>query len=283
MSRARSAPTSRREAARPAFALPMVIMLVMLATLLIAVMLQRSTVQGFTVKRQMDSYIEHHASRGFQEVLNFWIRSLGRVPVTEVLEDDGYVFSLSVGRDEIRVFIQDAQGSLKASLQGLPEAQQYLVLEPLHWLDTTYPNRPDLVRSVGPISVSAMTAPREVLDAIEGALTDAAPTGALADGIISARADGSITRPEIVAAGQSANLTAGPSANDLINLVTHEPTLLRAIVELHQPKLGGGMRLAARYSGLMQVTPIGGGQQAGTATQMTSSSLFLSWGPMPIE
>lgn len=270
-----------------AFALPMVIMIVMLASLLIAVMLQRSSAQGYTVKRQMDSYLEHHASRGFQEVLNFWIGSLGRFSLLDVLEEDGHAFDLILtDRSVVSVSIADAQGSLTTSLVGLSDDQEYLVLEPLHWLDTMYPGRTDLVRPAGPIAASAQTAPKEVLDAIEGALLDAEPTGTLASAILAARADGKIDAAELTAAGSEAGFTSGQTAGDFRQLLTVEPTMYRAIVELRVQKYGGGTRLAARYSGLMQIQPSNGtngnNQQRNNQT-LVSSSLFLSWGPLPIE
>lgn len=272
-------PRSRR-----AFALPMVIMVVMLSTLLIAVMLQRSTAQGYTVQRQKDAYLEHHASRGFQEVLNFWINSLGRYSLLDVIEEDGHAFDLTLTDGSVvSVSIRDAQGTLTTSLTGLQDTQEYLVLEPLHWLDTMYPNRVDLVRPAGPIQVSAFSAPKEVLDAIEGALADTEPTGTLAAAIIKARADGTLDAAELTAVGAEAGFSTGQTAGDFRNLLTHQPTMFRAIVELRVPRYGGGMRLAARYSGLMQLQPTGGGQQAGTTGGLVSASLFLSWGPMPIE
>lgn len=266
------------------FALPMVVLLVLLATLMLSVVIQRATAQGYTIKRQRDAYLEHHASRGFQEVLNFYVQSLGRVPVAEILEEDGHVFDLHLrDRSVVSIYIRDAQGTLTTSLVGLNEQQQYLVLKPLSYLERLAPGRTDLVRPAGPLQVSARTASKEVLDAIEGALTDAEPSGTLAAAIIKARADGQLTAAELTAAGSEAGFTSGLRASDFRNLLTHEPTMFRAIVELRQPQYGGGMRLMARYSGLMQVQGSTGGQAAGTATGLVSASLFLSWGPLPIE
>jgi hypothetical protein len=261
----------------------MVVMLVMLASLLITVMLQRSTTQGYTVKRQMDSYLEHHASRGFQEVLSVWTQSLGRFSILEVIDEDGHAFDLKLHDGSVvSISIQDAQGALINSLIGVPEAQEYLVLEPMHWLDTMYPDRVDLVRPAGPIQVSAGSAPKEVLDAIEASILDAEATGTLASEIIKARGDGTLDATELAAAGNAAGFSSGTQAGDFRSLLTHEPSLFRAIVELHQPRYGGGMRLAARYSGLLQVRPLTGGGQ-NNPDGLISSSLFLSWGPLPIE
>jgi len=269
---------------RRAFALPMVIMLVMLATLLIAVMLQRSSAQAYTVRRQRDAYLEHHASRGFQEVLNFWIPSMGRFPLLDVLEEDGHAFDLTLAdRSVVSVYITDAQGTLTSSLIGMNEQQEYLVLKPLHWLDTMYPNRMDLVRPAGPVSVSARTAPKEVLDAIEGALLDGEPTGTLAAAILAAREDGDLTEAELTSAGSDAGFTGGQPAGDFRQLLTTQPTMFRAIVELRQPRYGGGMELAARYSGLMQLPNTSQGSPRNAQATLISNSLFLSWGPMPIE
>lgn len=269
---------------RRAFALPMVIMLVMLSSLLIAVMLQRSSAQAYTVKRQRDAYLEHHASRGFQEVLNFWIPSLGRFPLLEVIEADGHAFDLTLAdRSVVSVYITDAQGTLTNSLIGINEAQQYLVLEPLHYLDAAHPNRMDLVRPAGPVSVSARTAPREVLDAIEASLLDSEATGALATAIIAAREDGTLSEAELISAGSDAGFTGGQAANDFRQLLTTQPSMFRAIVELREPRFGGGTRLAARYTGLMQVQSTTQGNVRNAQQSLISSSLFLSWGPMPIE
>lgn len=267
---------------RRAFALPMVIMLVMLASLLIVVMLQRSTVQSRTVKRQMDSYLEHHASRGFQEILSAWTNSLGRYSMLDVLEEDGHAFDLTLAdRSVVKISIQDAQGALVTSMVGLTEQQEYLVLEPLKWLDALYPNRMDLVRPAGPMQVSARTAPKEVLDAIEASILDTDPPGTLASEIFKARADGTLDATELAAAGNAAGFQAGTAAGDFRNLLTHEPQLFRAVVELHTPQFGGGTRLAARYSGLLQVRNANTGTtQPGT---LVSASLFLSWGPMPMQ
>jgi hypothetical protein len=280
----RPAPHPAR-ARRRGFALPLVIMLVMLAGLLIVVMLQRSTIQGYTVRRQMDSYLEHHASRGFQEVLGVWTQSLGRYSILEVIDEDGHAFDLKLNDGSgavVSISIQDAQGGLINSLVGLNEQQEYMVFEPLNWLETMYPGRVDLVRPAGPIQVSARTAPKEVLDAIEAAILDAEPTGTLASEIIKARGDGTLDATELAAAGNAAGFSSGTQASDFRALLTHEPSLFRAVVELYQPRFGGGMRLAARYSGLLQVRSLAGGGQ-GNPEGLISSSLFLSWGPLPIE
>src|SRR4051812_26592877 len=106
--------------ARRAFALPMVLMLVLISGVLLAVMIDRQGAQALTVQRELDSYTFHHISRGVQEAIEAWIRNNGNNDIAGALDVDGHAFDLQVeGGQLVRISFYEAQDTVLAELAGL--------------------------------------------------------------------------------------------------------------------------------------------------------------------
>ncbi|MEO0715669.1 MAG: hypothetical protein AAFY58_01620, partial [Planctomycetota bacterium] len=60
---------------RRGFALPTVIVLLLVAGALVATLMERQSVRSLGTARELRAYQEQHAARGLQEVLNMWLRS----------------------------------------------------------------------------------------------------------------------------------------------------------------------------------------------------------------
>src|SRR5262249_23640476 len=60
---------------RPAFALPMVVLLTLVAAVTLTVILERQAADALTVRRQIGNYEAQHVARGLGEILETWVNS----------------------------------------------------------------------------------------------------------------------------------------------------------------------------------------------------------------
>lgn len=155
--------------ARPrGFALPMVIMLVLVAGVMIAVMLERNIAQWLTTQRQYESYTFGHATRGIGEAVDAWIRTNGPNPIADALDPDGRAFDLVTdGGRTLHVYLYDGQGLALADLSGLrteAHASGMKILSALRAAQGAEAAR--FTRREGPLAVSVNAAPPEVITAV---------------------------------------------------------------------------------------------------------------------
>lgn len=185
MRRRRSSPPARPRG----FALPMVLLLGVISTILITVMLSRHATQSLMVARERERTVNRHFERGLAECLDQWLAMLGSKPVGEALGEDGRAFTISTRGSAVDFSLKDAQGSLLGDPVGLSAVPRRTALQALANLRATLGSLPpDTVRPVGPLAVSANSASMEALTAIlQAALQDESAGESLAREIVSRR------------------------------------------------------------------------------------------------
>ena len=105
---------------RRGFALPTVIVLLLVAGALVATLMERQSVRSLGTARELRAYQEQHAARGLQEVLNMWLRSRPSAQLHELTGDRGHAFDLELADGSVaRVYLGDAQASVLAAAEQL--------------------------------------------------------------------------------------------------------------------------------------------------------------------
>ncbi|MBL8999999.1 MAG: hypothetical protein JNK25_02545 [Phycisphaerae bacterium] len=264
---------------RHGFALPIVLLLVLVAGIMVAVMMERQTAQAMIVRRELDSYTFHHVSQGVQEAVEAWLRKSGAGrAMAENIKPDGHAFDLTLDDGQnVRISFFDAQDKALVELAGLSaqarEAAR-LVLQELR--ARAGANAGALVRRDGPLPISVNSAPPDVLYSAINSVTEGDGTAQIVGEILHARGgqplDGQMLN-EIL--NQS---TLEPEARNRLNMViTATPTLWRVLAEAQTPAgLPGGIS-ARRYCGLVLLTNAVPGGSRDTRTALQRNSSIISW------
>lgn len=251
---------------RRAYALIVVLLLVLTSSVLTATMLDRLGAQSLAYGRTVDQYQHHHGKASLEEVVGAWLRSLGNLNIADMLVDDGHVFSLTLAdRSTARVYLADGQGSVLSRFVGLSAEnrrdapQIYRALENLVGPE----NAPRFSREIGPMAVGVRGATRE---AIAAALSGVIPAPsfdplAVADAILAEAADGSISSGDITRVARDRGVPQEQLA--LVNRVlSANTTVWRLRVELYSPSTPvSAPRLTNAYEGYAM-----SGRVAGTGT-----------------
>lgn len=170
-----------------AFALPLVVVLAMVATMGIAVMLERQGQQTKSTIRHMKWTQDRHLERGVREVVGAWLTGASR-RLGDISQSGGHALDLTMpdGRT-FRIDIEDAQGSALAVFDGVSEQELPFAQSAYESILMRAPDAQTLgawTREVGPAAISAMTAPEEVLAAAATAYIGDAEASAMARDIV---------------------------------------------------------------------------------------------------
>ncbi|TVQ33139.1 MAG: hypothetical protein EA376_03535 [Phycisphaeraceae bacterium] len=208
---------------RRGFALPVVMALLVIASLFITVAFQRQSQQSMMVQRQLVEYRRHHEMFGVRAITTLWLEDnfsqLHELATRPDEVDFAYGFVLPTGA-VIRIFVRDGQGTVPIDASGLDEAGAEMLAQ---ILDRLPPERPDLVRRVGPHQISVNAAPREALMA----MVEEEDANSFAERVLSARRGGDIDRAEFERILRLRGGVDDAERNALINLVTFTPGLWR--------------------------------------------------------
>lgn len=270
-----------------AFALPMVLLLALIASLSIVVVLNRQGADSLTIKRDVDAYKHHHLYASLSELIHSWL-STQRGSLSDSLTAEGRAFSLDLpDRSDLSIYLFDAQGAgltITGSLGGREREIADRVAVLLRDLAATgYTADADsggldedtglgvgggtgeLIRSVGPAKVSLNTATDPVLRAIAMATIAPERVEGFVNAIIRARERGRLADKELKDAATDAALTPQETADAQLMLTT-QPTLWRAVC-IRTTSLGHELE---RSTGLILVLP-----RTGQAYERTIQ--VLSW------
>ncbi len=216
------------------FVLPTIILLIFVGSLVIASALERYSTQQLIVQQQIEGYRRHHDVQGARAVLKLWIerQRLGDLGAKASPITPAHRFELPGGR-RIAVYLLDGQGLAKADVSDEAPAmrQAYETFQ-----RRLPPDRPDLYRRLGPVTVSINSAPEEVIAALAPDGRELAPT------VLVARQEERLNQ-----ASARTLLTDFGYDNEQIaeifRLIAFEPTFLRTLVEVEDTT--GVMRFAA--------------------------------------
>ncbi len=154
--------------ARRAFALPLVVLLLLVGGLTVALLLERHGVSYRAIVRNVDNYKNHHRSAGIKECILRWLDT-ARGRVDQSIDSEGLAFSMDVsGEGRIDVYLFDAQGSTLSDPTALSGRRREIV-EDMKFLLESVPaeQRPDnLFRPVGPPEICLNTAPDLLIKAL---------------------------------------------------------------------------------------------------------------------
>lgn len=272
--------TARTPRFRPerGFALPVVLVVMVVLSSLIAIMLERQSADQLLAERQLVWYQEHHARYGVEEVLAAWLRTVPRnVTLLDALGPDGHAVDLNLRDGTVaEVFVRDGQGAVLTNFEAL-------AAEDLPWARELAARYGDLcaasrveprIRAVGPATLSVSTAPPEALRAaIEVLLPDADAN--LAVSIILSRRTSS-NGAEVLREVQTALALTTVERQRLARALAPTPTL--HLVEVRLRSARGARAELARFGGntLIERTRTTGDGM------WTSRSAFLDWGPLAV-
>lgn len=266
-------PISFLAARRRAFALPLVILLVLVAGLTVATLMERHGTSYRAISRQVSNYKNHHRSAGIKECILRWL-STSRGRLESSIAEDGHAFTMIVpGRGEIRVFFRDAQGAILTDASQLVGSKRQF-LEDANFLISQIPveSRPEgLLRPVGPPEISVSAAPAVVIQALCIAVCADERAGTLAaNAILSRRSQGKFEGTNIQAVLAEVSLDE-PVKRDLASLLVVQPKLYEVVAETFD----SSGRLLDRSAGMYLVDDA----RADTFVQ----GGFLTWDELPLQ
>lgn len=245
---------------RRGFAMPLVVLMSLVAALLVSVALDRSMAQALTVNRQIDRYATHHFNKGLEVLIDSFARAMSGRSLPEVLDQSGLAMRLitddGVG---LRVSFFDAQDTLLEAFDGfgrddrmMGEGALVRLIEAVG-MDEIREN----TRTFGPMSVSINSSSETVLHcALDAALLGEGverAQAALLQAKRSAANPSAMTREELQIALDSAGLEP-PMRARVERIVTAQPVIWRFVVE---PDIAPSSARGAsvRYEGLAIIAP----------------------------
>ncbi len=243
--------TRRVSPMRGGFILPMVVLLTFLMALVIAVILERQAAHALTVRRVAGQYDAHHTRRGLSEVIEAWVRSGQTKPMRERLGPDGLAMTIelagglsgrSQGPHTVALYLEDGQQSVLSDFTGL-SGDLLLDAKLMFEAFRSISGNTRLQRTLGPVAVSAMSAPREMLIAAAMAAGTSGSPEAFAEAVLAQRDPGPLSAQAVQQAGSEAGYQ-GEALQRLIRLVAPETTLWRLRADV-----SAGGRLVDRYLG----------------------------------
>jgi|GEM_PF-2171789 len=180
-----------------AFALPLVVILSMVATMAIAIMLERQGQQSLATIRHMRWTQDRHLERGVREVAGSWLTGASR-RLNEIVKQGGHALDLTMddGRT-IRLDIEDAQGSVLSVFDGVSENELPFARGAYDSIALAAGDPETLerwTRTVGPAAISAVSAPEEVLAAAAAPMIGESQALSMARDIALAREDAAESR-----------------------------------------------------------------------------------------
>jgi hypothetical protein len=245
---------------RPGFALPLVVLMSLVAALLVAFALDRATIQALGVNRQVERYANHHFTKGIETLIESFTRSISGRQLSEVLDETGLAMQLlAEGSPPLNIRFFDAQNTFLEAFDGLSEGDRMLGEGALVRAIEAF-GVEELrahTRKFGPLAVSVNSSSEAILRAA----LDAALLGDSVDRtlntILQARrssANGTyMTRDELALALDSAGLEP-PMRARVERVLTAQPVIWRFEVEPDQPASSAG-GVSVRYVGLAIISP----------------------------
>jgi len=261
--------TPRRQPRARGFALAVVIILAAIVVLVSGIMIQRHGAARLNVDRELARYEAHHAGRGLTESIWAWVQTIPSDGVREMIGEDGHAFDMHFGDGTtVSVTVRDGQGSLMVNAAELPTRERDDAAEILEHLRTIVgPNVPEeYTRQVGPLKMSALTAPKALLEAVVMQANEGEGSSEFVDTILDERTEESFRDASISQAMSRAGLS--PQTNSrLRRLLTAEPTLWIVRAEI-TPR--GAREPTDAYEGTALIETRGGRR---------GISSFSPWGP----
>jgi type II secretory pathway component PulK len=208
---------------RRAFAMGVVLVLVMVISVIVTGVLQRYSAQQRTVQRQVAEYRMHHDMFGVQAMALQWLARARVSDIVQIADTDevAFGFALPDGK-QVAVYIEDGQDTALATTEGIQARDKPFYDAMLARLPE---DRPDLLRSAGPAAISINHAPEVLVRALFGPDLDM-----VADEIIRTRKRGEVDRGVVAEALTDAGASV-EAQQALTALVALDPALWRLRIQ----------------------------------------------------
>ncbi len=262
---------------RPAFALAMAMIVMVVVGALTGVLLERQSVQTLAVRRHIDQYQEHHGKKGLSEVIEAYLLALQTTPISQLVSLDPHLFDIELADGAVvEVRIHNAQGRMLSDLGDLTGPRRVRGERALAILrrEVGDDELPALLRSSGPLEVDAQSADPRVLRAVVASvLTSEDEVETLVADLLRVREQRELTRADLGRAMTGLNLD-NELRQDLTEMLTVQPSIWSVRVDLTAPDVvGGPRRLIAAYEGLARLS-------ARRSARVGRGNLFLSFEPI---
>ncbi len=246
---------------RRGFALPLVILLLLVSGMTIVVIMQRQTSQSKLVEEMVGDYQSHHAAFGVRAIVRKWMNQKSGRELAEFAAKEDVSYRFILPNDlYVSIWIQDGQGMPVAAPVDIgPTNLTYYrdIIERTR----QYSNRP--IRPRGPSAISIGSAPRSVLKAL---VEDEEQGDRLAQRIIDARQRRPLDRDELMNQLRRSGLADDEIAR-IIAISTFDPILWRVNVFSDDRK-----HRIQRYF-VMQADVIGGAASVNSWEEITGNGI----------
>lgn len=265
-------------AARSAFALPIVLLISVVAVLSITAVLERQNLSQRFVASQARRYQEHHEAAGTRELIASWLGTAGGGVSERLGELDplvgSLVFTLELpDNGYLRAWMRDAQGTILRDPRGIGGPTESLGIIAAIFIEQALENLPevyasqaakDWFREVGPVAVSINSAPPEVIEAVCRAMfSNQNEIDRLTRLILDERSSEPFDQRSFRQKLSNARFV-GVENTTILQLFTTTPELWEIVVE-HRPP-GPSIGVQSRWSkGLVMVPPRAVGSIQGRA------------------
>lgn len=278
--------------ARRGYALPLVLLLALVASVVMAMVLDRQRTQTLSQKRQLDQYRDDHFAKGMQEAIDAWMKSVAARPFGELLEADGHALDMELaGGVTLRLYAFDGQGSVLTEIMGLTGEARVDAANLIDSLAQLPPELrvqvggfdrgrlPELTRRFGPLQISVNAAPESVLHAAVRYALDGDNSADAVKAIVEARS------AKVLAAADLSDALAkikaeAPQRNVLSRILTTQPVLYRLEARLFRTGASPDARPAAVYAGYTLISGRSA-QRERTSSQTTRLTSIFDWHRLP--
>lgn len=265
-------PSARRQPARAAraYALPLVILVALAASLAIGIVLSRHADSHLAVNRQVLLYRDHHRQMGMQELIDRWcVTVVTRGSIRDQLGNGGLAFELVLPNGvTAKIYFEDAQGAALEDLRVLHGPDAAYARRLVKLLDEqpgTDESLARLYRQFGPAKLSVHTAEPAVLEALAQVIVPQGGDGRRFVHTLIDRRDRSDLNPSDIRAIAIESGLSGDEAAAAEMMLTTQPSLWRVTAEI----TGQGIR--QRAQGIVEVPVVMESSGAGRFAK------FQSW------
>lgn len=258
--------------------MPLVLILALAGSLIIAILLERQGSASLSVRRQLDAYQFHHVSGGMREMIARWMK-LARGPIESNLDDDGRAFMLQLpGGYSVDVYMEDGQGGALTDTSQLVGRRRQIAEYMRAYVETFGdPDEFDVsLRPAGPAVISVASAPRIVLEALASACVEPDQVQQVVDTLLAIAAQHAepgyvhSSSPQISLADLRIDSVA---RQEIESMITTSPSIFRIICVERAP----GGRANWRAGGLMDVA------STRSVAAYDQGGPFLTWEDLPPE
>ncbi len=265
---------------RPAFALAMAMIVMVVVGALTGVLLERQSVQTLAVRRQMDQYQEHHGKKGLSEVIEAYLLALQTTPISQLVSQDPHLFDIELADGAVaEIRVRNAQGRMLSDLSDLSGPRRERGERALAILrrEVEDDELSSLLRPSGPLEIDAQSADPRVLRAVIASVLSAEDeVETLTADLLRMREERELTRADLGRAMTGLNLD-NELRQDLTEMLTVQPSIWSVRVDLTAPDVvGGPRRLIAAYEGLAQLA-------TRRSSRVGRGNLFLSFEPIRLD